>query len=327
MNIQRNLFYLNEKLWRLIQSGGTLDYEEYFNRRMLGFEKSMSSEWWTFTKKSNYGNGENTARPSLYFCGKDSQMPGQEDVCLGPTSVSIAPNKTNFSSTVTGKNMAYGQYLELGFNYASRTGFPTPMKLPPIFPMNNTVLNNEGMSDLYLIKKLPNNTYERTYFRHVYVQDPSFPVTTKPCNPSINLQWCLGKIQMTKLVSCDIFNSENTPNTPDGKIDVWAKHPDFWGSSRPCTDIAGVNSISTATNNLRWADVSSPDMNIIRAQFLPRPLKIPSQMSGVGEAALSPMIQIHLEVQLSQRVLSRGLLAENENAPRFLTTTFDLENN
>lgn len=67
-------------------------------------------------------------------------------------------------------------------------------------------------------------------------------------------------------------------------------------------------------------------MNIVQAQFLPRPLKIPTRMSGVGEAALSPTVQIHMEVQLSQRVLSRGLLKEGENTPRFLTTTFDLEN-
>jgi hypothetical protein len=39
MDIQRNLLYLNEKLARIIHNGGTLDYEEYFNRRMLGYGK------------------------------------------------------------------------------------------------------------------------------------------------------------------------------------------------------------------------------------------------------------------------------------------------
>lgn len=67
-------------------------------------------------------------------------------------------------------------------------------------------------------------------------------------------------------------------------------------------------------------------MNIIRAQFLPRPLKTPARMAGVGEDAVSPTIQIHLEVELSQRILARGLLKEEENYPRFLTTTFDLDN-
>lgn len=69
-------------------------------------------------------------------------------------------------------------------------------------------------------------------------------------------------------------------------------------------------------------------MDIVQAQFLPSPLKIPSRMTGVGEyeTALSPMIRMHLEVQLSERVMTRGLLTEGENQIRFLTTTFDLDN-
>lgn len=43
IDIQRNLFYLNEKLAALIHSGGTVDYEEYFNRRILGFSKKLDA--------------------------------------------------------------------------------------------------------------------------------------------------------------------------------------------------------------------------------------------------------------------------------------------
>jgi hypothetical protein len=32
---------LNEKLASLIHGGGTLDYEEYFNRRMLGYSQDF----------------------------------------------------------------------------------------------------------------------------------------------------------------------------------------------------------------------------------------------------------------------------------------------
>ena len=39
IDIQRNLFYLNEKLSALIHNGGTIDYEEYFNRRILGYSQ------------------------------------------------------------------------------------------------------------------------------------------------------------------------------------------------------------------------------------------------------------------------------------------------
>lgn len=86
-----------------------------------------------------------------------------------------------------------------------------------------------------------------------------------------------------------------------------------------------MSKISTATDTLVWADISSPDMNITRAGFLPTPLKIPGQMAGAGEEALSPMVQIHLEVQLAQSIIARGLLQESENTPRLLTTVFDLD--
>lgn len=324
ISIQRNLFYLNEKLGTLIHSGWSVDYEEYFNRRILGYDKNFSPLGvWYFNKASNYGNGDNSGRPFLYLCGRDSMPANQEEACLGNNAVAQAWNNTlSFTKKLEGNQMGYGQYREIGFNYNSGTGYPTPIKLPPIFPVNDATLNSEGISDLYLIKKLPSGTFERTYFRHVYIQDPSTDVSVATCSPSsTSLEGCLWKIQMTRLISCD-----SLPSGGDGVLDAWAKHPDFgWGAS-PCGMILGVGDISTATNGLEWVDISSPEMNIVRAQFLPRPLKIPTRMAGVWEEALSPTVQIHMEVQLSQRVLSRWLLKEEENTPRFLTTTFDLEN-
>ena len=96
--------------------------------------------------------------------------------------------------------MAYGQYKELGLNHGSSAGFPVPIKLAPIFPMSDTVLTNRGLSELYMIKKLPDGSYERTFFRQIFVSDAgktcdmSTPATPKDC---------LGKLQMTRLVSCD----------------------------------------------------------------------------------------------------------------------------
>jgi len=44
IDIQRNLFYLNEKLAYLIHNGGTVDYEEYFNRRILGYNRTFYAD-------------------------------------------------------------------------------------------------------------------------------------------------------------------------------------------------------------------------------------------------------------------------------------------
>ncbi len=324
ISIQRNLFYLNEKLGTLIHSGWSVDYEEYFNRRILGYDKNFSPSWiWSFSEDSNYGNGDNTSgRPFLYLGGQDSTPANQEEACLGKNATAKAGSTLTYNQTLSGKQMGYGQYREIGFNYNSGAGYPTPIKLPPIFPASDVTLNSEGISDLYLIKKLPSGTFERTYFRHVYIQDPSTDVSVATCSPSsTSLEGCLWKIQMTRLISCD-----SLPSGGDGVLDAWAKHPDFGGGANPCGAIDSASKITNATNGLEWADISSPEMNIVRAQFLPRPLKIPTRMAGVWEDAISPTVQIHMEVQLSKRVLSRWLLKEEENTPRFLTTTFDLEN-
>lgn len=131
----------------------------------------------------------------------------------------------DWSESLDTKQLAYGQYRELGFDYNSLSGFPTPIKLPPIFPPGDP-LNDTGTSDLYLIKKLPNGTYERTYFRHVLVQDPFTPPAVQACNTATGAG-CLGKIQMARLVSCDNLDKNNVQDAPDGIVDVWMPHPDF----------------------------------------------------------------------------------------------------
>jgi len=59
--VQNNLFYTNEKLASLIRSGGSIDYEEYFNRRRLGYEQEKRADGvFTFKYFSHFGNGSNT---------------------------------------------------------------------------------------------------------------------------------------------------------------------------------------------------------------------------------------------------------------------------
>jgi hypothetical protein len=85
ISIQDNLFYFNEKLATLIRSGGTVDYEEYFNRRMLGYErgfvKEAEEEVWTYKDISQYGNGGE----SMFQCGVTAT--DDSDACLARNAV------------------------------------------------------------------------------------------------------------------------------------------------------------------------------------------------------------------------------------------------
>mgnify|MGYP000523485750 FL=1 len=87
-------------------------------------------------------------------------------------------------------------------------------------------INTNGIPELYLIKKLPDGSYERTYFRHVYEEDPNYDYAKNPCTPPA-LEYCIGKIQMARLVSCDNVDKTGAPDKPDGTIDAWIPEDDF----------------------------------------------------------------------------------------------------
>lgn len=352
IDIQRNLFYTNEKLAALIRTGGTIDYEEYFNRRQLGYAQSKVSGKYTFTTPSlfwNQGTPANWAK--IYYCGiaSDSNTLGEENCITLLTKMS--DSKTGpFSTAFPLFHQAYGQYQALYLNYADPVGFPMPMKLPPILKSGDSVgiflrkvppavskvetrdVTKVGLPELYLIKKQLDNKYIRTYFRHVYVDDPFD--TSITCDPKIasggtdNINGCLGKIQMTQLESCDTAPT-------DGIIESWIPTADFslWWTAVCKTTLAAVYQSAheiafgppgNESANLVWVDVTSPDLNVIRATFLPSPLKIPALMSGAGDPGQSPSVSLYLEVQLSTKLRNKSFVKDTMNYPRTLITTYDL---
>jgi|GEM_PF-6774195 len=86
----------------------------------------------------------------------------------------------------------------------------------------------------------------------------------------------------------------------------------------------GVLLPSITSANLTWVDLTAPDMNVIRATFLPSPLKIPALMAGAEDTAQSPRVSVYLEVQLSTLLRNKSFVRTNMNYPRTLITTYDL---
>ena len=360
IDIQKNLFYTNEKLAALIRDGGTLDHEEYFNRRMLGYSRITTGGIYTFTNFSHFGNGNVASKPPIYYCGMVNTVPDPHvstwvnaESCMNDnTNVLIESSPLWTTATyhfpTTESHQAYGQYAALAFNYLDPVWYPIPIMLPPVFKAwaqvwvftrdtstNRVVDKNVSevwLPELYLIKKNLDNSYVRTYFRHVYVDDPF--VTNPTCDPTLSagaatINGCLWKIQMTKLEGCDSL----PVGMPDGIIDAWIPLPDFmiWTVFCPSvdTDIYKAAHEETITTggiapNITWVDVTAPEMNVIRATFLPHPLKIPSLMIGAGEKAEAPRVSVYLEVILSTRLRNKSFVRPDKNYPRTLITTYDL---
>lgn len=339
IDIQKNLFYTNEKLASLIRSGGTVDYEEYFNRRMLGYAQTTRADGiFTFTVASHFWNGDVASRPPMYYCGVDSWA--QDDACITGSYVSTSKTVWPYTSPFPVWQQPYGQHEALAFNYDDPVGYPVPIQLPPVFKLDAQItqvnvfdrsatalipqdIPNIWLPELYLIKKNLDGTYERTYFRHVYVDDVDVAGT---CAPATSIDGCLGKIQITKLTDCDIDS--------DGIIDAWIPAPDFmiWTVTCPSVEADIYTSAHEETiswppdisPNLIWVDVTSPDMNVLRATFLPAPLKIPALLSGSGDLVRAPQVSLYLEVNLSTRLRNKSFVLSDYNFPRTLITTYDL---
>lgn len=137
---------------------------------------------------------------------------------------------------------------------------------------------------------------------------------------------------MTKLTDCD------TVGTPDGVIDAWIPDENFYivpSSGTPLTPIcpttpdaiylsAHEELIGANEANLTWVDVTPSDMNVVRATFLPSPLKIPALMSGAGDDTKSAQVSLSLEVTLSTKLRNKSFVLPTYNYPRILITTYDL---
>ena len=65
-------------------------------------------------------------------------------------------------------------------------------------------------------------------------------------------------------------------------------------------------------------------MNVVRATFLPAPLKIPTLMSGSGDDTRAAQISLYLEVTLSTHLRNKSFVLPELNYPRTLITTYDL---
>ena len=236
-NIQKESFYFTERLFEMIKSGGTLDYEEYFNRSVVW----TGTLWWHYTTPSgfwNYGNGGSvwttTYWDAWYLCRSN-------DGSLLPQNGCVTSHNTP-SSNYRWQPQRYGQYAFQFIDYNSNadwdSGTPGDEDADGSIVWDdddaytwfwpNAFGFNENIHELYLISA---DKLERTYFRWNVVTDPNAP-TWILCSDTTG-SGCLGTIEFLQLEWRDYGLNHTlsaTDNTQyDGEIDSWYIHPDFTG--------------------------------------------------------------------------------------------------
>ncbi len=282
-NIEKESFSFMQKFFEEIKAWWLIDYEEYFNRKVV-WNNSYSS--WHFDKKTWFWNfwvnwvlWTNNYGDWFYYCRSWNWIKMSWTWCIN-----------NFNTTqwnVSSKPQRYGQYsfqfIDYNSNYDEDLGDEDGKNgiiwddddeylwvWPKVFDLSKNI------KELYLIWA---NKKSRTLFRWTVKQDPYIDNPNYVCNSSdwINFTWsgCLWTIEFLKLewkdwwLDHDILNSDKTGQY-DWVIDTWLIDKDFssikWKTNRVVAWSDNENyrlSLFPESINVKSFDIRAyPDQNL-----------------------------------------------------------------
>ena len=313
------LYFFSEQLFTGIKDGGTLDYEEYWNREAVG----TPTQSWHYIRPTGVGNygkngvlGTNIYGTGIYLCRSNNGVSMGTGWCLLDSNnggnAQLPGIPSNFSSTSGSGYQRYGEYLTQFTDYNGNTD-------ADLWDENgdgNIVWDDDdksigdvpgvatgSMQELYLINK---NAKTRTYFRWNIQQDPNTAVV---CNISLTASWktvtnsgCIGNIQVLKLKWLDIgfdHSGSTTDKTSyDGVIDTWI-----------CSELGQCNGPLLPSNDKiatgkdsEWLDLFPSTINVKNLSFQIFPIKDPWLSWAAPDCSsptcISPFIHPYVRMNL-----------------------------
>ena len=278
--IEKEWFYFSEKLFEMIKSWWELDFEEYFNRKMVWNTSFSSGHYDIPSGFGNFGFWWNpltsTFWSSVYYCISPVGTSMWTDWCVSANN-SAGENHL-------GEAQRYGQYAAQFIDYNSDFDNDTGDCWGWV-PLGDEDCNGDFIGDdddeflglwpdvfdenvniheLYLISGDKNT---RTYFRWNVTVDPDKPPTeicdfSIPANPV--WEWCLGTIEFIVLDGRDWWDDHDESiddangTQYDGTIDTWIVNSRFsWNDST----IAGAQ-INSYREKLFPSDISVSDFEV-----------------------------------------------------------------
>ncbi len=228
-NLEQQAFFFSERVFELIKQSGTIDYEEYFNRQIVGDTTYLSGH---YERVSGFWNRST----DLIYCLSGNIDPMGNSGCI-----------TDYNTTgwdITGTSLIYGQYASQFVDYnsdADGDGWDEDTDGDFIWDDDDkflgngpsAVAGNGSVREIYLIN---GDKTERTFFRRNVSIDPDAPSGTD-CDFSdqSNPSWeaCLWTIEFLRLKWVDwghdhvLGSLDKTEN--DGVIDTWVYSADTYG--------------------------------------------------------------------------------------------------
>ncbi len=280
-DIQKEAFYFSEKFFEEIKKGWTIDYEEYFNRTVVGtwlieghYDEStwfgnFGRDWW-----NNSDNVETTSYgDDFYYCRSWNLIANKmwTDGCFENNAL----NTQNWQSNAPQRFWQYAlQFIDYNSNF--NADLWDEDWLDGIIWDDDDEYLGEGpeafswskVEEIYLISA---DKKKRTLFRWSVIEDPNKPATVWNCTwTSSNTWtwWCLGTIEFLKLEWKDWWFDHDTWTAPitwqyDWIVDTWLIDSDFSGldnTNFTNSIIAWSSSISENWEQLFWDNINVSDV-------------------------------------------------------------------
>ena len=285
-NIQKQAFYFSEKFFEEIKKGWTIDYEEYFNRKVVGTQ----TQSWHYKKNTWFGNfwvnwniWTSTYWSWFYYCRSNNWTKMTNTGC-------VKDFNTTWNSVLL-KPQRFWQYsfqfIDYNSNYDNdwwdedwdwKIIWDDDDEYKWIWP---TAFSGAEVKEIYLISA---DKRKRTLFRWNKVADEIKPSETR---------WT---IQFLKLEWKDWwFNHQQTwTGLYDWVVDTRLIDKDFsWWN----TIIAGSN------NTNYWQDLFWDNINVTQAKFFVYPNKDKklSWQDNDEKININPYIRIQLVLEPSNK--------------------------
>lgn len=317
--IQKQAFFASERFFEMVKSWGTIDYEEYFNRKVIWTAVDSGH----YSVESGYGNywiwgsiWTNTYW-TKYYC---RSIPWKEiatanNGCFSDSDLSA---NLDWSQVVVWSNQQrYGQfalqYIDFNTNQNADNGDENwnwsitwddddleIWKGPSAFVSWNNV------HELYLINK---NEKQRIVFRWNIVKDENAPASAS-CDGNIRPleRHCRGKLEFLKLDWKDWGEDHDkaniTSDTFDWIIDTWVVSEEMTGN---WNDIVAWD----VGYNWYWEDFFSENISVSKFEVYPYPEydnKLYWDSAHTHNSNVSPYVRIvmHIEPSFKQRRWIKG---------------------
>lgn len=234
-SITKEAFFFSEKLFQEIKSGWTLDYEEYFNRKISwlwvsSWHYSTDTWYWNFWQNwivwtSTYGNW-------FYYCRSTLASMWTNwcyNTLYNTTTASLWTSRQRFweyAFQFLDYNSNHDADVwdeDLNWNLRWDDDDENLWEWPDAFAASTNI------KELYLISW---DKKSRVYFRWDWSVDPKKP-STAPCTVATFWTGCLGTVEFLKLDWKDWWVNHNKSWTWafDWIIDTWVVDPDLtWGA-------------------------------------------------------------------------------------------------